>query len=52
MNQGNLWKAGKVKSSLAKDFGIRQDIFYADLDTNLLFQSANPKFEVTKIVRH
>ncbi len=40
---------GKVKSVLVKDFGIRQEIFYADLDTYLLFQSANPKFDVKEV---
>ncbi len=49
LNRKEIGKAGKVKSALTKDFGIRQDIFYADLDTNLLFQSANPKFEVTDL---
>jgi len=34
---------------LVKDFGIRQEIFYADLDTSLLFQSANPKFDVKDV---
>ena len=42
-------RAGKVKTSLTKDFSIRQDIFYADLDANLLFQSANPKFDVQEV---
>lgn len=37
---------GKVKTSLTKDFGIKQEVFYADLSTNLLFQISNPKFEV------
>lgn len=44
-----IGRIGKVKASLAKDFGIRQEIFYADMDTRLLFQSANPKFDVQEV---
>jgi phenylalanyl-tRNA synthetase beta chain len=44
-----IGKIGKVKSALLKDFGIKQEIFYADLDTFLLFNSANPKFEVQDV---
>ena len=44
-----IGRVGKVKSALVKDFGIRQEIFYADMDTRLLFQSANPKFEVQEV---
>lgn len=40
---------GKVKSQFQKDFGIRQEIFYADLDASLLFKSANPKFDVQDV---
>ncbi len=46
-----IGRIGKVKASLVKDFGIRQDIFYADMDTRLLFQSANPKFDVLEVPR-
>ena len=44
-----IGRVGKVKSVLVKDLGIRQEIFYADLDTLLLFQSANPKFDVKEV---
>src|SRR6478736_62215 len=44
-----IGKIGKVKTALLKDFGIKQEIFYADLDTALLFNSANPKFEVQEV---
>ena len=47
-----LGRVGKVKSALVKDFGIRQEIFYADMDTYLLFQSANPKFEVQEVPKY
>jgi phenylalanyl-tRNA synthetase beta chain len=40
---------GKVKTSFQKDFGIKQEIFYADLDVALLFNSANPKFDVQDV---
>lgn len=40
---------GKVKSQFQKDFGIKQEIFYADLDASLLFNSANPKFDVQDV---
>ncbi len=44
-----IGKLGKVKTALLKDFGIKQEIFYAELSTALLFKSANPKFVVTEV---
>lgn len=44
-----IGKVGKVKTALTKDFGIKQEIFYADLSTHLLFKSANPKFVVAEV---
>ncbi|MBI3218045.1 MAG: phenylalanine--tRNA ligase subunit beta [Bacteroidetes bacterium] len=44
-----IGRIGKVKTALAKDFGIKQEIFYADLNTSLLFKGANPKFVVTEV---
>jgi len=44
-----IGRLGKVKSALVKDFGIKQEIFYADLDMSLLFKSASPKFEVQEV---
>jgi phenylalanyl-tRNA synthetase beta chain len=44
-----IGKLGKVKSAFTRDFGIKQEIFYADLDAALLFKSANPKFEVLEV---
>ncbi len=35
---------GKVKNVLTKEFGIKQEVFFADLSSDLLFKSANPKF--------
>ncbi len=46
-----IGRIGKVKAALAKDFGIRLEIFYADMSTDLLFQSANPKFDVQEVTR-
>jgi phenylalanyl-tRNA synthetase beta chain len=46
-----IGKLGKVKTALVKDFGIKQEIFYADLNTALLFRSANPKFVVQEVPR-
>lgn len=48
-NQKEIGRMGKVKSSFQKDFGIKQEIFYADLDTSLLFNAANPKFDVQDV---
>jgi len=44
-----IGKLGKVKTILTKDFGIKQEIFYADLSAALLFKSASPKFVVTEV---
>jgi phenylalanyl-tRNA synthetase beta chain len=44
-----IGKLGKVKTALVKDFGIKQEIFYADLSTALLFKPANPKFVVKDV---
>lgn len=43
---------GKVKSSLAKEFGLKQEIFYADLDATLLFNAANPKLVIEPVPRY
>ena len=44
-----IGKVGKVKTALAKDFGIKQEIFYADMNTALLFKGASPKFVVQEV---
>jgi phenylalanyl-tRNA synthetase beta chain len=46
-----IGKVGKVKSALLKDFGIKQDLFYAELNTSLLFQSANPKLVIQEVAK-
>jgi len=40
---------GKVKNALVKEFGIKQEVFFADLSSDLLFKSANPKFVVQEV---
>ena len=46
-----IGKVGKVKPALLKDFGIKQDLFYAELNTSLLFQSANPKLVIQEVAK-
>jgi phenylalanyl-tRNA synthetase beta chain len=46
-----IGKAGKVKSGLLKDFGIKQEIFFAELDTSLLFKLANPKLVIQEVAK-
>ena len=46
-----IGKAGKVKSSLLKGFGIKQEIFFAELDTSLLFSFANPKLVIQEVAK-
>ncbi len=46
-----LGMAGKVKNSLQKDFGIKQEIFFSELDTSLLFRLANPKLVIQEVVK-
>ncbi|MBX2947503.1 MAG: phenylalanine--tRNA ligase subunit beta [Cyclobacteriaceae bacterium] len=52
LNNKPLGKFGKVKAALQKDFGIKQDIFYGELDTNLLFTSSNPKLVVKEVAKY
>lgn len=44
-----ICKLGKVKQSLLKDFGVKQEIFYAELNTALLFQGSNPKLVIQEV---
>jgi phenylalanyl-tRNA synthetase beta chain len=44
-----IGKAGKVKVAILKDFGIKQELFYAELNSALLFQNANPKLVIQEI---
>lgn len=49
VNQKIIGTLGKVKPALAKDFGLRQEIFYAELNTTLLFKAANPKLVIQEV---
>jgi len=40
---------GKVKASVCKNFGIKQAVFYAELDVAMLCQSMNPRFEIEEL---
>lgn len=53
LERGNqvLGKYGKVKATLQRDFGLKQEVFYAELDTDLLFRQANPKLVVKEVPR-
>lgn len=50
-NKKEIGRVGKVKTSLIKDFGIKQEIFFAELETALLFNPANPKFVLQEVPR-
>lgn len=47
-----IGEAGVVAPSLAGEFGIRQEIFYAELDTFLLFTLANPKLVIQEVPKY
>ncbi len=44
-----IGRLGKVKIALGKEFGVKQEVFFADLSTDLLFKSANPKFVLQEV---
>jgi phenylalanyl-tRNA synthetase beta chain len=44
-----IGKLGKVKPLILKDFGIRQELFYAELNTSLLFNAATPKLVIKDV---
>jgi len=45
-----IGRLGKVKSTLCKEFGGKaRSFFFADLSSDLLFKSANPKFVLQDI---
>lgn len=50
-NKEEIGKLGKVKPSLLKDFGIKQELFYAEFNTSLLFKSANPKLVIREVTK-
>ncbi len=50
-NKKEIAKLGKVKASFIKDFGMKQDLFYAELDSSLLFKAASPKLVIREVAR-
>ncbi len=46
-----IGKVGKVKQAFLKDFGLKQDLFYAELNTSLLFKNANPKLVIQEVAK-
>ncbi|MBT1703171.1 phenylalanine--tRNA ligase subunit beta [Chryseosolibacter indicus] len=44
-----IGKLGKVKPLILKDFGIKQELFYAELNTSLLFNAASPKLVIQEV---
>jgi phenylalanyl-tRNA synthetase beta chain len=49
LNEQEIVRVGKVKPLILKDFGIRQELFYAELNTSLLFNAANPKLVIQDV---
>ena len=49
VNGNVVCTAGKVKHALVKDLGVKQEIFYAELNTTLLFKAANPKLVIQEV---
>lgn len=47
-----LGVGGKLKSAIAKDFGLKQEIFYADLEAILLFNAASPKLVIQDVPKY
>lgn len=40
---------GKVKNQVCRELGIKQEIFYADLSTEILFQTSSPKIALKEV---
>jgi phenylalanyl-tRNA synthetase beta chain len=51
VNENEIGRLGKVQSALLKDFGIKQELFYAELNTSLLFKAANPKLVIREVAK-
>jgi phenylalanyl-tRNA synthetase beta chain len=54
LTQGNriVARFGKVKTALQKEFGIKQELFFAELNATLLFTASNPKLVVKEVPRY
>lgn len=46
-----LGHAGRVEASVARSWGVKQEIFYAELSAALLFKAANPKLVIQEVPR-
>lgn len=44
-----LGRIGKVRTALVKEFGIRQEIFFAELNAHLLFKASSPKLVIREV---
>ncbi|MDW8331097.1 MAG: phenylalanine--tRNA ligase subunit beta [Cyclobacteriaceae bacterium] len=51
-NHSRIGLVGKVSSALLKDLGIKQPVFFAELDCALLFRQANPMFVFREVPRY
>lgn len=50
-NNSRIGIAGKVNPSILRDMGIKQPVFYAELNSALLFRYANPMFVFREVPR-
>jgi phenylalanyl-tRNA synthetase beta chain len=50
-NHAPIGTAGMVNTAILKDFGIKQPIFFAELNSALLFRQANPMFVFREVPR-
>lgn len=46
-----IGKLGKVKSPIARHFGLKQDVFYAELEVSPLFEASQPAFRYQEVPR-
>lgn len=49
IKEKEVGRFGKVKTTLARELGIKQEVFYADLDVRTLFHHSNPTIELADI---
>jgi phenylalanyl-tRNA synthetase beta chain len=49
IRETSIGTLGKVKQSIARDMGIKQEVYFADLDVDLLFKSSNPKLVLKEV---
>jgi phenylalanyl-tRNA synthetase beta chain len=49
IRETSIGTLGKVKQAIARDMGIKQEVYFADLDIDLLFKSSNPKLVLKEV---